>query len=271
FLATYRIGNGRAGLVGAEAIFHVVVGGFSDVITGVRNPLRSTGAVDPQPMAEVKMFAPGAFRKDIERAVTAEDYATLAQYVRYPERDPHVQSASGALRWNGSWYEADVAIDALGTADLDPSLRAEIQRRLYRYRRMGHDLRVGAAGLVPLRLELDLCVKPDYLRAHVLAAARSALSNRALPGGRRGFFHPDNLTFGAAVYVSRIVAAAMGVEGVAEVEVVRLERLEHDRRANPDLAKGLLALAPGEIARLDNDPAVPENGILTFRNVRGGR
>jgi hypothetical protein len=271
FVATYRIGNGRAGQVGAEAIFHVVVVGFSDVITGVRNPLPSVGAVDPETTAEVKMFAPGSFRKEIERAVTAEDYGTLAQYVRYPERDPHVQSASGALRWNGSWYEADVAIDALGTADLDPSLRSAIQRRLYRYRRMGHDVRVGPAGLVPLRLELDLCVKSDYLRAHVLAAVRSALSNRALPGGRRGFFHADNLTFGAAVYVSRIVAAVMAVEGVAEVEVARLERLAHEKRANPDLANGLLVLAPGEIARLDNDPAVPENGILSFRSVRGGR
>jgi hypothetical protein len=286
FLATYRVGNGRAGLVGPESIAHVVFrSGFSDVITGVRNPLPSVGAAEPEPVSEVKMFAPGAFRKELGRAVIDEDYAALAQYVRYPERDPRVQAASAALRWSGSWYEADVALDALGTPDLDSSLQASVEQRLRRYRRMGHDLRVGAADIVPIRLKLDLCIKPDYLRAHVVAAVREALSNRTLSGGHRGFFHPDNLTFGTAVYVSRIVAAVMALDGVAEVHVVRLERLSREKASldqigamifgetgnNPDLPKGLLRLKPNEIARLDNDPAIPENGILSFRQVRGGR
>ena len=114
---------------------------------------------------------------------------------------------------------------------------------------------------VPLRLELDLCIKPDYLRAHVLAAVREAVLR---------LFQPDNTTFGEAVYISRIVAAVMAVDGVLEVDVKRLERLA-------DVAKGvapesgILKLKPFEIARLDNDPAIPENGILAFGNVRGGR
>jgi hypothetical protein len=272
FVATYRVGNGRAGRVGPESITHVVYReGFSDVITNIRNPLPSAGAVDPEPIAEVKMFAPGAIRKELGRAITAEDYAQLAQYIRYPKRDPRVQSASGALRWAGSWYEADVAIDAFGTSDLDPSLQTSVEQGLRRYRRMGHDLRVGAAGMVPIRLELDLCVKPEYLRAHVLAAVRNALSSRTLRGGRRGFFHPDNLTFGEAVYASRIIAAVMAVDGVAEVHVVRLERLAHARRPRPRHPIELLPLGSNEIARLDNDPALPENGILSFRRVRGGQ
>lgn len=272
FVATYRVGNGRAGLVGPEAITHVVFhSGFSDVIVGVRNPLPAAGAVDPEPVAEVKQFAPGAFRDDLERAITAADYAAIAQYACYPRRDSHIQSASAQLCWTGSWYEADVAVDEAGTSDLERSLRRAVDRRLRRCRRMGHDLSVGAADIVPIRLELDLCVKPDYLRAHVLAAVRNALSSRVLPGGGRGFFHPDNLTFGGAVYVSRIVAAVMAIEGVAELHVVRLERLAHRRHGNPDFADGLLVLGPNEIARLDNDPAAPENGILSFRHVRGGR
>lgn len=274
FLAMYRAGNGRVGLVGPETIVHVVYrSGFSDVIDGVRNPLPSAGAADPEPNAEVKLFAPGAFRKDLERAVTADDYGTLAQYLAYPERNPKVQSASAALRWSGSWYEADVAVDPFGTSDLDSPLRSSIDGLMQRVRRMGHDLRIDAASGIPLRLTLDLCVKTDYLRAHVVAAVRDALSNRALPGGQRGFFHPDNLTFGAAVYISRIVAAVMAVEGVAEVHVVRLERLAHHRLKHKHVVidQGFLPLAPNEIARLDNDPAAPENGLLQFRHVRGGR
>jgi hypothetical protein len=124
-----------------------------------------------------------------------------------------------------------------------------------------------------LRVEIDLCVKPTYLRAHVMDAVRQALGSGVLRDMTRGFFHPDNLTFGQAVYVSRIVAAVMAVDGVAEVTVVRLERLDDEKRpnANPDLPNGLLPLGRDEIARADNDPAAPENGILEIRRVRGGR
>lgn len=272
FVATYRVGNGRAGVVGPESIAHVVYrSGFSTAITGVRNPLPSAGATDPEPIAEVKMYAPGAFRNRLERAVTPGDYAAVAQYGKTRDRNPKVQSASAALNWTGSWYEADVAIDQLRTSDLDPALASSIQTTLERYRRMGHDLRVGSAEIVPLRLVIDLCVKPDYLQSHVVAAVGEALGRRSLAGGRRGFFHPDRLTFGGSVSVSQIVAAVMQVEGVAEARVVRLERLGHERVKNPDFDKGLLILRSTEIARLDNDPSAPENGLLTFRRVRGGR
>lgn len=264
FLVAYRTGNGRAGLVGPESIGHLVYRhGFGDgIIVTVRNPLPAAGAFDPESTDEVKALAPKAFRKALERAVTAEDYALLAQYTRYPARNPRVQSASASLVWNGSWYEAGVAVDAFGSALLPPDLRRSVYQSLHRYRRMGHDLRVQGADLVPLRVVLDLCVKPHYLRAHVADAVRAAM---------RELFAPDNLTFGEAIYVSRIVAAVMRTDGVAEVKVRRLERLAHGRVKNVDFTKGFLAIGPSEIARLDNDPAAPENGLLEIRRVRGGR
>jgi len=262
FQARYRTGNGRTGLVGPESIVHAVFrSGPNEVITRVRNPLPSAGASDPEPVAEVKMLAPTAFRRDLQRAITGEDYATLAQYLRYPVRNPRVQGAAGSLVWTGSWYEADVAIDPFGTSHLARPLRKSITRILGRYRRMGHDLRVEGARPVPLRLDVALCIKPDYLRAHVLAAAKVTLAN---------FFDPDNLTFGEAVFISQIIAAVMAVDGVAEVEIQRLERMA-TKTPEPPPENGILPLAPNEIARLDNDPARPENGILTFVNVRGGR
>jgi hypothetical protein len=267
FTATYRTGNGRAGLVGAETIVHAVwrQNPVDGLIKRVRNPLPSIGAVDPEPVAEVKMYAPAAFRSDLQRAITATDYATLARYTRFPIRNSRVQNAAGSLVWSGSWYEADVAVDEFGTAALEHALRTSVMSSLERYRRMGHDLRVDAARSVPLRLELDLCIKEHYLRAHVLVAVREVIQQ---------FFSPDNVTFGEAVYVSRIVAAVMAVDGVKEVEVVRLERIAQ-RESGPPLAApastGILRLRPNEIARLDHDPAQPENGFLTFHDVRGGR
>jgi hypothetical protein len=263
FVATYRTGNGRAGLVGAESIGHIAYrDGFSEVVKHVRNPLPAAGAADPESTAEVKMLAPKAFRKALERAVTADDYAQLAQYARYPKRNPRVQSATASLEWSGSWYKAGVSVDAFGSPLLEPDLQQSIEGSLHRYRRMGHDLGVEGADIVPLRLVLDLCVQPGYLRAHVTAAVRAAM---------RTFFAPDRLTFGGAIYVSRIVEAVMRVDGVAEVHVVRLERLARGRNVNRDLKQGFLEIGPTEVARLDNDPAAPENGLLELRDVRGGR
>src|SRR5205085_9066291 len=108
---------------------------------------------------------------------------------------------------------------------------------------------------------------PAALRGPATAALRDALGSRALPDGRRGFFHPDNLTFGQGVAKSRLVAAAQAVPGVESVEVTRLRRLG---RAGGPVAPEFLAIGPLEIARLDDDPNRLGGGRLRL-DVRGGR
>jgi hypothetical protein len=265
FTATYRVGIGPAGNVGADAISHLVYRrNKQDGIRQVRNPLPAAGGIDPEPLAEVKLFAPSAFRRDLQRAITADDYATLVM------RDfpVEVQRAAATLRWTGSWYEVLVAVDARGSATAGQALLDKIAGHLYRFRRMGHDLAVQAAHQVPLDLVLDVCVLPHYLRGHVKSALLDLFSNRLLPDGQLGFFHPDNLTFGQGIYLSTLVAAAQAVTGVESVTVKKLERLYEG--PNGEIEKGVLTLGPLEVARLDNDPNYPENGRLTL-DVRGGR
>ena len=265
FSATYRVGNGPTGNVGAGAISHIV---FRDDATSVpdtvtlesRNPLPAVGAIAPEPLEEVKLFAPHAFRSDLQRAITADDYAQLA------ERNPKVQRAAATLRWNGSWYEVLVAIDPLGSEEADPALLRAITRYLRQYQRIGHDLLVVPANYVSLDIEMNVCVLPHYLRGHVKAALLDLFSNRVLPGGKLGFFHPDNLTFGVSIAASKLVAAAQAVTGVQSVSVTRLQRLFEGPKH--ELPNGILPIGPLEIARLDNDPSFPENGKLTL--VMGG-
>ena len=54
----------------------------------------------------------------------------------------------------------------------------------------------------------------------------------------------------------------MAVPGVAYVTPVRFQRL--NRNPAGEIAKGLIAMARLEIARLDNDPNAPENGRIRF-------
>jgi hypothetical protein len=263
FHISYRVGNGIAGNVGTESISHIV---FKETnvagITEVRNLLPAKGGTEPEPIAEAKLFAPYYFRKRLDRAVIAQDYQQIASL------NPAVQRSSAVLEWSGSWYEANVAIDPLGRATADESLLKKIEQYLERFRRMGHDLVVEQARYVPILLRLEVCVWPHYQAGHVKAALLNAFSNRILAGGKRGFFHPDNLTFGDGIYLSHVIAAAKAVTGVECVRVTKFQRLFES--PNHEIANGVLALQSTEIAQLDNDPNYPERGRLEV-HVSGGR
>jgi len=264
FSASYRVGNGPAGNVGAGSITRLLLRGMtlSGVSLRLRNPLPAQGGVVAETIAHAKLMAPRTFRIRLMRAVKAGDYATLA------EADPGVQRASAELVWTGSWYEGDVAIDPLGSEAMPDGLLADVAHQLERYRRIGHDLHVKPAVLVALDLRLEVCVLPGHRRAEVRAALQAAFSTGRLADGSLGFFHPDALSFGTGIALSRIVARAQVVSGVAHVAVTRLQRLYEG--TNGEIEAGLLALRSGEIARLDNDPNRPEHGRLELVML-GGR
>jgi len=264
FRATYRVGNGPPGNVGVDVISYIVFrrNVIDDTTLKVRNPLPAQGGTAPETMDEAKVFAPHASQGELLRAVTAEDYARLAA------GRPGVHRAVATLRWTGSWHEVVVAVDPLGEAEARQQLLREIEDYLLPYRRIGHELKVRGAEYVPLDLELEVRVVPNFLRGHVEGALLNRFSNRVLSDGRRGFFHPDNLSFGDGVYLSSIIAEAQGTTGVESVTVKKFERLYEG--PNQEIERGVLALGPLEIARLDNDPSLPENGRLRLA-MKGGR
>jgi hypothetical protein len=263
FRATYRVGNGVAGNVGSEAISGIVArGGFSGVSLEPRNPLAASGGAAAEPIPEAKLRIPTAFRKELQRAITADDYARLA------ERNPKVQAAAATLRWTGNRYAVRVAIDPLGSAAASQSLVREVADSLYRYRRIGHEVQVVPAAYAAIYLALQVCVDPDYSGGQVHAALLDAFSNQVGPSGARGFFHPDNLSFGGSIYLSAIVARAAAIAGVQTVKVSALERLFEGPAG--EVENGVLVIGPLEVARLDNDSSRPENGVIRL-DLEGGR
>ncbi len=264
FAANYRIGNGPSGNVGAETMFDVVLAGstlYGGTLTP-RNPLAAQGGTPPESVDVVKLLAPGALQQQIERAITAEDYAALA------ERNPMVQRAAAELQWTGSRYEVHVAIDPYGTERRNPSLPEEIQKYLYRYRRIGHEVVVVSPEYVPLDIAMRVELHPKYDRAHLQPLLLDIFSDRTLATGALGLFHPDSLTFGQAIYLSALVNAAQSVPGVRNVKVTRLQRLFNG--PNGELQSGVLAIGPLEIPRLDNHPGRPDHGRFSLE-LRGGR
>ncbi|MEU7640004.1 putative baseplate assembly protein [Streptomyces sp. NPDC039016] len=266
----YRIGGGTAGNVGAESIGHLVLRRDPDEpeaadpppVAGVRNPLPAVGGTEPEPVEQVRQLAPLDLKRTRLRAVTAEDYAALAAEL------PGVQRAAAEIRWTGSVHEAHVAVDAYGTEDPPPALLDAVGYALEGYRRIGHDLVVRPARRVPLDVALEICAEPGHQHGQILAELYQVLGDRALSGGRLGFFHPDALTFGDPVRLSRLVAVAAAVPGVRSVAVTRLRRMFHQDQGEREA--GVLRLGPLEIARCDNDPDRPENGRLVIE-LGGGR
>lgn len=258
FKGIYRVGNGVQGNVGAEAIRHIVSG--DQGITKVRNPLPAVGGVDPESMEEVRQKAPSAFRTQ-ERAVTPEDYAAVV------ERHPDVQRAAATLRWTGSWHTVFITIDRVGGLAVDDDFEKRIRAHLERYRMAAQDVEIDAPLFVSLEIEMLVCVKPFYFRKEVKTALEQVFSNKILPDGRRGVFHPDNFSFGQMVYLSPLYAAAQAVPGVASVQITKFQRQGID--SDEALKAGKLVLERLEIARLDNDPNFREHGLFTMSFMGG--
>ena len=264
FAATYRVGVGSAGNVGADTVTQIVLGpnGPEQVSLAPRNPLPSMGGIDPEPIEKVKLLAPKAYQSELARAVSADDYARLA------ERNLKVQRAAAELRWTGTRYEAHVVVDPLGTEAIDPALLRQIRADLYRYRRIGHDVIVAPPTYVPLDVAISVHVLAGHARGHIETVLRGIFSDGRLPGGGLGVFHPDNLTFGASIYASQLVAAAQRVKGVESVVVTRLKR--RFQAPDQEIENGVLPIGPLEIARVGANRASPENGRFVL-TVRGGQ
>jgi hypothetical protein len=265
FNAHYRVGNGTAGNVGAQALAHLVydplvLPDFEQILF-VENPMPAAGGVDPEDVEAARRDAPEAFRTQ-QRAVTAADYAAVS------ERDAQVAHAAATFRWTGSWHTVFVSADRPGGAAVDAAFEDRLRAHLERFRMAGYDLEVDGPQQVPLEIKLHLCVKPGHQRSAVEQAVERALSARTHSDGSRGMFHPDAFTFGDPVYLSAVIAAAQAVEGVASVRVDEFRRMVNG--TSTSLAEGVIRLGRLEIAQLANDPNFRERGRLTL-SVGGGQ
>jgi hypothetical protein len=267
FLARYRIGNGTAGNIGREYIAHIVsdssdITGGTTKILSVTNPFPATGGAEPETIELVKQKAPFAFRTK-ERAVTSQDYEEMSLRC-----SPLIQRSACTFRWTGSWRTAFLTIDRFGGEEVTAEFENDIRSGIEKYRMAGHDVEVNGPEYVSLELEMIICVRPNYFASDVKSSLLKIFSNRILPNGRRGVFHPDNFSFGQAVYLSPLYAAAQSVDGVSSVQITKLKR--QDDPNNEAINTGKLLLSKLEIARLDNDRNFPDHGVLDLI-MKGGK
>src|SRR5262249_25536175 len=149
FMAHYRVGNGAAGNIAADSLFHFVLS--NPAIIAVSNPLPAQGGAEPESIEDVRQRAPAAFRTQ-ERAVSESDYAEVT------ERHPEIQRAAATFRWTGSWHTVFIALDRPGGLSVDDPFKAKIAQHVEKFRMAGHDLEIDAPRFVSLEIEMHVCV-----------------------------------------------------------------------------------------------------------------
>jgi hypothetical protein len=197
-----------------------------------------------------------------ERAITMPDYERVTLMNR------QVEDAVATLRWTGSWYTVFITAEPKGAGNLTPALRCELARNINRCRLAGQDIELENPQYVSLNIELAVCVDPAYFRSNVEEMLLQVLGSQSLPDGRKGLFFPDNFRFGQTVYLSPIYAAARKVPGVTSVRATIFEPLGVS--TSVFIQKGEIPLGPFQIARLDNDPSLPDHGKITLV-LEGGK
>ncbi|MCH7575321.1 MAG: baseplate J/gp47 family protein [Candidatus Marinimicrobia bacterium] len=263
FNVTCRIGNGKAGNVGAGVLSMLNLKG-TDLLAddvSITNPLPASGGTERENMDQTRLFASHRFRIP-ERAVTADDYARMAQ------RHPNVQNAAGILRWTGSWNTVYVLVDRSGGLQVDKNFKAEMGAFLERYRLAGHVLEIRGPQFVFLDIALEVHAKPGHLRSDLKRDLLDISVGRGdQESGKKAIFHPDNFTFGQNVYLSQVVSAAAKIPGVESILPIRFQRWGLPYKGEMEAA--VVQIDPLEVARLDNDPNAPEKGRIEFI-MRGG-
>lgn len=264
FVASYRIGNGAAGNVGAESLKFFAPPDAR--IQSCSNPLPAAGGTDPETNDQIRRRAPQAFLSQapstLERAVTMADYEAIA------ENNPQVNQAVASLRWTGSWHTVFIAVEPHGGGNLTPALQETVSNTVETYRLAGQDVQLESPQYVSLQIALSVQVDDNYFRSDVEESLLQVLGNRILPNGQKGFFYPDNFTFGQTVYLSPIYAAARSVAGVSGVMATQFQ--PQGVNAARYLSAGEIKLGSLQVARLENDPSYPNHGQLTL-SMQGGR
>lgn len=259
FEATYRIGNGPAGNVGAETLVHLVSN--DSRILSVTNPIPARGGHEPESLEEVRQRAPHAFFEDQKRAVTPTDYANHASNFA------GVQRAVATQRWTGSWYTLFVSADRMAGAPIDDEFDQNLRAHLEPLRMAGHDLEIEPPQLVALEVTFRVVVRDDYFRSDVEQALKSTFTSGIQPDGRLGVFHPDKFTFGQTVYLSPWVAAAQAIPGVSSVTVARFQR--RDEPGETAIDTGFIAFERLEVPVLENNSNFPERGTFEILTEGG--
>lgn len=270
-----------------------------------QNPLRSEEVLieaywrdQPEAMETARWEGPRLIAEQ-RRMVTLEDHETLLG------GHPLVALAQAKLTWTGAWstilvaalLEDGTALDTpLHTPDAgdpDPQVPSDLRRELWdeivawhdaehlplppinadltgrrilrgvidQFRLVGTEVFLEDAHGAPITMTLSVRAKPGFFRTEL----RQALGE-VFAADEGAFFEPGRHKFGAPLYASDVIEAAMQVEGV-EVACLNLFR-RVGKGYEDQSADGIITIGPDEFIQCMNNRSRPDQG--SYRIVVNG-
>ncbi len=252
----YQVGVGSEGNIGRDSLV------FCDEpkIVSCWNPFDVTGGLDAEATALIIRRVQEAYLAKQFRAITLTDYEQRALELK------NVSNAKAFYQWSGSWRIVRLAIDPKGGYDEHETIRREVAQALEPLRLIGDDLEVRLPHYVPLEITVPICVDQDYWIEDIRFLLEQEFSTGYTPDGRKGFFHPDNWTFGQSLLASQILGRVALVKGIGHVSELEMKRFNEPPSGLPDR----IEVQMHEIILVANDPDHQEKGVIHF-DLKGGR
>jgi hypothetical protein len=243
--ATYRVGTGLAGRVGANALTTML--DRLQGLTSVTNPLSAEGGADPEPLALIRSNAPRTVRT-FGRAVSLQDFADLIT------ASGEVAKAEAVWIWDG--LAPAVFITVAGQAGGTFSDPASLAANLNTARDPNRRLLVANFQNVPIVVSAKILVSPVYVASDVQAAVLAALLDA---------LSFDNLNLGQSIHLSFLYAVMQSVAGVVAVDITILGFRRPDGMSLADFNTYLDSRA---VERLSDGSVAPVQDFLRIFSPR---
>jgi hypothetical protein len=252
--ATYRVGGGAAGNVGANTI-QTIVGAPQLALLGARvtNPSPASGGSERESIERAVLHAPAVFRS-LKRAVTAGDYEALA--LDFP--------GVGKVRARATnWNTVTLSIAPAGGGLVSDILRANLLAYFEDKRPLSTRIEISQVDYIAILVTAEIGVLPYYARDDIAQQVRAAA------GALLAF---DQVDFAIPIYLSRFYEVIEDIEGVRFANITEFRRADRPPEpSNPSIQvepSGKITLGENEIPTA---PATPSYvGGLRVIVVEGG-
>jgi uncharacterized phage protein gp47/JayE len=243
--ATYRVGAGLAGRVGANALTTLL--DRLQGLTSVTNPLSAEGGADPETSQMIRSNAPRTVRT-FGRAVSLQDFEDLIT------ESGEVAKAEAIWIWDG--LAPAVYLTVAGQAGGTFSDPASLAVNLNNARDPNRRLLVGNYRSVPVKVSATVLTLPQYVQEDVLKAALNALLTA---------LSFDNLKLGQSLHLSGVYTVLQDVPGVQAVDITLLAFRQPDGMNSADFNAYLDSRA---VERLSDGSVAPVQGHLRIFSAR---
>ena len=246
--ATYRVGGGQIGNIGANQITGIGdtdLLGVSIALDSSGLPISSamTGGADPETNEQIRANAPRAFRTQ-NRAVTANDFSDLALAV------------PGVLRANtvaGTYTSITTYVVGPNGQAPNEDLRLRVEDTLKAKALAGCSVTVAGPSLVKVNVgavgsPITVTVYSNYRQSTVQSEVEKTI---------KSLLAFDRVDFGIRLTVSDFYAAIMSVPGVQFVTIPLIARADAVQSGTADMV-----FRPWEIPTLGNLSVSSTGGLL---------